>query len=205
VPSQQFEKIDSVHYGGVFNLIGGKQYLMLPVNGDWGNKYAVASGTVPAAGGPFGYNGGNSTYNTNFNGPANGGWYTIMVDFQQGVYTLNAYTQFVPDSLFLVGDATAGGWNNPVPEPSQVFKRINSSQFSITLPLIGGKQYLMLPVNGNWGNKFAVTNGTIPAAGGPFGYNGNNGAYNTNFNAPATDGTYTIWADFLNYQYKVTQ
>jgi hypothetical protein len=204
-PSQQFEKIDSVHYGGVFKLIGGKQYLMLPVNGDWSNKYAVASGTVPAAGGPFGYNGGNNTYNTNFTGPANDGWYTIMADFQQGTFSVNAYTQVVPDSLFLVGDATAGGWNNPVPEPSQVFTRINSSQFSITLPLNGGKQYLMLPVNGDWSNKFAVASGTVPATGGPFGYNGNNGTFNTNFNGPAAAGTYTITADFLNYQYKVTQ
>jgi hypothetical protein len=204
-PSQQFEKIDSVHYGGVFKLVGGKQYLMLPKNGDWSNKYAVASGTVPAAGGPFGYNGSNNTYNTNFNGPANDGWYTIMVDFQQGTFSVNAYSQLVPDSLFLVGDATMGGWNNPVPEPSQVFTRINSSQFSITLPLNGGKQYLMLPVNGDWSNKFAVASGTVPATGGPFGYNGNNGTYNTNFNGPAVAGTYTITADFLNYQYKVTQ
>jgi hypothetical protein len=111
----------------------------------------------------------------------------------------------LPDSLFLVGDATAGGWNNPVPVPSQAFTRLNSSQFSITLPLAGGKQYLMLPVNGDWSNKFAVASGTVPATGGPFGYNGGNGTYNTNFNGPANDGTYTILADFLNYQFKVTQ
>lgn len=205
VPSQKFEKIDSVHYAGVFKLIGGKQYLMLPVNGDWANKYAVSSGSIPAEGGPFGYNGGNSTYNTNFNGPASDGWYTIMVDFQQGLYSVNTYTQFVPDSLFLVGDATPGGWNNPVPVPSQVFTQLNSSQFSITLPLTGGKAYLMLPKNGDWSNKFAVSGPTVPASGGPFGYNGSNGTFNTNFNGPAADGTYTIVADFLNYQYKVTQ
>lgn len=204
-PSQQFEKIDSVHYGGVFKLNGGKQYLLLPVNGDWSNKYAVSSGTVPPEGGPFGYNGGNNAYNNNFIGPANDGWYAIMVDFQQGTYAVTPYTQFVPDSLFLVGDATAGGWNNPVPVPSQEFKRLNSSQFSLTVPLVGGKQYLMLPVNGDWSNKFAVASGTVPATGGPFGYNGNNGTYNTNFNGPATDGTYTIVADFLTYQFNVTQ
>jgi hypothetical protein len=205
VPSQQFEKIDSVHYGGVFKLNGGKQYLLLPVNGDWSNKYAVTSGTVPWAGGPFGYNGGNNTYNNNFTGPDSSGWYIILVDFQQGTYAVTAYSQFLPDSLFLVGDATAGGWNNPVPVPSQAFTRLNSSQFSITLPLTGGKQYLMLPVNGDWSNKFAVASGTIPATGGPFGYNGGNGTYNTNFNGPANNGTYTILADFMNYQFKVTQ
>jgi hypothetical protein len=196
VPSQQFEKIDSVHYGGVFKLIGGKQYLMLPVNGDWSNKYSVADNSVAglSAGGKFGYN-----LKDNFPGPANDGYYSIMVDFQQGIFAVTSFTQFLPDSLFLVGDATAGGWNNPVPVPSQVFTRINSSQFSITVPLIGGKQYLMLPKNGDWSNKFAVSSGTIPASGGPFGYN-----LSTNFTGPSTSGTYTILADFLNYQYKVT-
>lgn len=196
VPSQQFEQIDSVHYGGVFNLVGGKQYLILPVNGDWSNKYAVADNSVSGLsdGGKFGYN-----LSDNFPGPANDGLYTIMVDFQQGTFSVTPFTEVLPDSLFLVGDATAGGWNNPVPVPSQQFTRINSSQFSITVTLIGGKQYLMLPVNGDWSNKFAVADGTVPASGGPFGYN-----LSTNFNGPAADGTYTIIADFLNYQYKVT-
>jgi starch-binding outer membrane protein SusE/F len=196
VPSQQFEEIDSVHYGGVFNLIGGKQYLMLPVNGDWSNKYSVADNSIAGLnkGGQFGYN-----LKDNFPGPDNSGLYSIWVDFQQGIFTVTPFTQVLPDSLFLVGDATAGGWNNPVPEPSQVFTRINSSQFSITVSLNGGKQYLMLPKNGDWSNKFAVANGTVPSSGGPFGYN-----LSTNFNGPATSGTYTILADFLNYQYKVT-
>ncbi|HSZ87525.1 MAG TPA: SusE domain-containing protein, partial [Puia sp.] len=132
VPTQQFEKIDSVDYGGVFNLIGGQQYLLLPLNGDWTNKYAVTDGNVPATGGPFGYNGNDGTYNTNFNGPATSGWYSIIVNFQAGTYSVTPYTQFMPDSLFIVGSATDSGWNNPVPVPAQMFTQINSSQFSIT-------------------------------------------------------------------------
>lgn len=197
VPMQQFEEIDSVNYGGVFKLIGGQQYLMLPANGDWTNKYAVADNTISGLnkGGVFGYN-----YSANFPGPDSSGLYKIMVNFQAGTFTVTPYTQVLPDSLFLVGSATGGGWSNPVPVPSQVFKRNNATQFSITLPLIGGNQYLMLPVNGDWTNKFAVANSTVPAAGGPFGYN-----LSTNFNGPVTDGTYTITADFLNYQYTLTQ
>jgi hypothetical protein len=205
VPTQQFEEIDSVDYGGVFNLIGGQQYLLLPLNGNWTNKYAVTDGTVPATGGPFGYNGGNNSYNTNFNGPDSSGWYSILVNFQQGTFTVTPYTQLVPDSLFIVGSATDSAWKNPVPEPSQVFTRLNSSQFSITLPLSAAGQYLFLPKNGDWTNKFAVANGNVPASGGAFGYNGNNGTYNTNFNGPANAGTYTILADFLNYTFTVTQ
>ena len=125
--------------------------------------------------------------------------------FPAGNFCCNPSTQFVPDSLFLVGDATAGGWNNPVPVPSQEFKRLNSSQFSITVPLIGGKQYLMLPVNGDWSNKFCSIRRDHTSDRRPVWHNGNNGTFNTNFTGPATDGTYTILADFLNYQYKVTQ
>jgi len=121
------------------------------------------------------------------------------VNFQAGTFSVTPYTQVLPDSLFLVGDATAGGWNNPVPVPNQVFSRINASQFSISVPLTGGKQYLMLPVNGDWTNKFAVANSSVPASGGAFGYN-----LPTNFNGPTADGTYTIVADFLNYHYTLT-
>lgn len=196
VPTQQFEMIDSVDYGGVFNLIGGKQYLILPVNGDWTNKYAVADNSIAglSGGGAFGYN-----LTANFPGPDNSGMYTILVNFQAGTFSVTPYTQVLPDSLFLVGDATAGGWNNPVPVPNQVFSRINASQFSISVPLTGGKQYLMLPVNGDWTNKFAVANSSVPASGGAFGYN-----LPTNFNGPTADGTYTIVADFLNYHYTLT-
>ncbi len=196
VPTQQFEEIDSVDYGGVFNMIGGQQYLLLPKNGDWTNKYAVTDNTVPGlnTGGGFGYN-----LSQNFPGPDSSGLYKIIVNFQAGTFTVTPFSQVLPDSLFLVGSATAGGWNNPVPEPSQVFTRLNATQYSISIHLLGGNQYLMLPKNGDWTNKFAVANGNVPAAGGPFGYN-----LSTNFNGPATDGNYTIIADFLNYQYTLT-
>jgi hypothetical protein len=201
VPTQQLEKIDSVTYGGVFNLIGGKQYLLLPVNGDWSHKYSVADNTVPglSAGGSFGYD-----LSSNFPGPSASGWYKIIVSFQQGTFTVTPYTQVLPDSLFIVGDATQGGWSNPVPEPSQVFTRLNSSQFTLTLSLTGGKQYLLLPVNGDWSQKFAVADNSISglSAGGSFGYYTSGGA---NFPAPAASGTYKITADFLSYTFWVTQ
>jgi len=210
LPTQQFEVVDSVDYAGVFNLSAGGQYLLLPLNGDWTNKYAIASSTVPATGGAFGYNGNNSTFNTNFNGPAAAGWYEIWVNFQAGTFTVTPYTQpIIPDSLFIVGSATTGGWNNPVPDPGQALTQLNSTQFSITLPLSAAGQYLLLPTNGSWTNKFAVNNNnTPPATGGAFGYNPNsaaNATWNTNFSGPANAGTYTIIADFLNYTYTVTQ
>ncbi|MEO7313004.1 MAG: SusE domain-containing protein [Chitinophagaceae bacterium] len=195
VPTQEFTKIDSVTYGGIFNLVGGKQYLALPVNGDWTNKFAVADNTISglSGGGAFGYN-----QSQNFPGPATSGWYKILFDFQAGKFTVTPYTGVLPTNLFIVGDATAGGWNNPVPVPSQQLTRDNSSQWSVTLPFIGGKQYLLLPVNGDWSNKYAVAGGTVPAAGGDFGYN-----LSTNFNGPATSGTYKLTVNFVTGQFKL--
>jgi len=106
VPAQAFTVVDSVLYQGTFFLNGGQQYLLLPVDGDWSNKYAVASANIPATGGAFGYNGGNSTYNTNFPGPAASGLYTITVDFQQGTFTCTLAQQY--GLLYVPGDYQ--GW-----------------------------------------------------------------------------------------------
>jgi hypothetical protein len=201
----QFEQVDSVDYAGVFNLTAGGQFLVVPVNGSWANKFATADNSETGTGGTFAYNASN-----NFTGPATAGWYTIWFNFQAGTYTITPYTEpIIPDSLFIVGSATADGWNNPVPEPGQVLTQINSTQFTVTLPLSAGGQYLFLPTNGSWTNKFAAPNSnTPPASGGSFGYNPNstqNGTFNTNISGPANAGTYTITADFLNYTYKATQ
>ncbi|MEP6926074.1 MAG: SusE domain-containing protein [Ginsengibacter sp.] len=199
VPTQEFSKIDSVTYGGVFDLIGGKQYLALPVNGDWSHKFAVADNSIPglSEGGDFGYD-----LSSNFPGPATSGLYKIIFNFQSGKFAVTPYTGALPLNLFIVGDATPGGWNNPVPAPSQQFTRLNSSEFEITLPLTGGKQYLLLPVNGDWSHKFAVADNSLPglAAGGTFGYD-----LSQNFPGPATDGNYKIRVSFLTNTYTVTK
>lgn len=197
VPSQEFVKIDETTWGGIFQLNGGKQFLILPVNGDWGNKYSVANNSVTglSAGGDFGLN-----LNDNFPGPATSGFYKIIVDFQTGKFSVTPYIGVLPTSLFIVGDATAGGWNNPVPVPSQELTRVNSSVFEITMSLVGGKQYLLLPVNGDWSHKFAVANNSVAglASGGNFGYD-----LNDNFPAPAASGTYKITVNFLTNTFTV--
>jgi len=190
LPSQEFSRLDETTFAGIFHLIGGKQYLMLPVNGDWTHKYAVANNTVAglSGGGTFGYD-----MSDNFPGPAATGWYRITVDFQQGKFTVTPYNSTLPTNLFIVGDATNGGWNNPVPVPAQQLTRLNSSEWEITIPLIGGKQYLLLPVNGDWTHKYAVADNSITglAGGGTFGYD-----LAQNFPGPATSGTYKIRVNF---------
>ena len=195
VPTQEFAKLDSVTYGGVFNIIGGKQYLALPVNGDWSHKFAVTDNTVPglSAGGDFGYD-----LSQNFPGPAASGWYTIIFNFQSGKFSVTPFTGNLPNNLFIVGDATPGGWNNPVPVPSQQFTRLNSSVFQLTLPIIGGKQYLLLPVNGDWSHKYAVQDNTVTglSAGGTFGYD-----FPQNFPGPATNGNYKVTVNFVTSKF----
>ena len=113
-----------------------------------------------------------------------------------------AVTPPVTGKLFLVGGATPGGWNNPVPVPSQQFTKVSNTLYEITIPLKGGEEYLLLPLNGDWGNKYAVDNKTIPglSAGGDFGFNKGD-----NFPAPAADGNYKISVDFQRGKFTLTK
>jgi hypothetical protein len=204
VPSQEFSRIDETTWGGVFNMTGGKQFLLLPLNGDWGNKFSVANNTLPglSSGGDFGFN-----LSDNFPGPATSGWYKIIVDFQAGKFTVTPFTSVLPTNLFIVGNATPGGdatgWNNPVPVPSQQFTRLNSSEFTLTLNnMVGGKEYLFLPVNGDWTNKYSVANKSLAGLnlGGDFGYN-----LPDNFPGPTLTGNYLFNVNFATLKFKVTK
>jgi len=202
--TQKFYQRDSVTFEGVFNLVGGQQFLLLPVYGSWDYKYAVidnTTGTIAAGtGGSFGYytSAAPTAYNSNIPAPATSGWYNVVVDFQHGIYTITPYTSTFPTNLYIVGDATPDSWNNSNPPVNPVFKQLNAAQFQLTMPLIGGKSFLMLPVAGSWTNKYAVANSSVPSSGGSFGYN-----LSTNFNAPATSGTYTITANFFDFTFTV--
>ena len=105
--------------------------------------------------------------------------------------------------LFIVGDATAGGWNNPVPWQAQQFTRVDSVTYQGTFYMNGGKQYLLLPVNGDWTHKFNVADATVAglANGGTFGADQGN----ANFPGPAATGLYTIKVDFQRGLFTVTK
>jgi hypothetical protein len=194
VPSQELARLNETTWAGVFRLNGGEQYLLLPLNGDWGNKFSVANNQVAglSAGGDFGFN-----LPDNFPGPATSGLYTITVDFQTGKFKVTPYTSTLPTNLFIVGAATPGGWNNPVPVPSQQFTRINSSQWELTIPLVASQEYLLLPVNGDWGNKYSVANKGLAglSAGGEFGYN-----LSDNFPGPSIAGNHKILVSFVSLE-----
>lgn len=189
VPTQELSKVDETTFVGVFDLSGNNQYLLLPVNGDWSHKYSIVDPSSPAEGGDFAYDAPN-----NFNGPAAGGTYKIIVDFQTGKYTLIPYTgPPVPANLYIVGSATPGSWNNPVPVPSQQFTRLNSTQYQLaSITLSAANQYLLLPVNGDWSHKYSVLPG-YPY--GPLdGYVGYD--FSDNIPGPVDAGNYKIDLNF---------
>ena len=96
-------------------------------------------------------------------------------------------------TLYIVGSATTGGWDNPIDKvvPSkQQFTQISPTEYKITIPLIGGGEYKLIAVNGSWNEQWSVAKTDTYPNGGPFVYNGNNCI------APAASGTYIIDVNF---------
>lgn len=200
-PSQKFTKLDKFTFGGIFQLTGGNKYLFLPTNGDWGHKYAVANAGAAGMreGGDFIVDSGQD-----IPAPLASGTYKIVVDFVKGKYTVTpvANSELPPTNLYIVGDATVGGWNNPVPVPTQQFTQVSSGAFEISVPLSNGKKYLLLPQNGSWDHKFAIANADSPTVklGGKL-------VADSGVDIPAPDeaGTYRISVEFINKTYKVSK
>lgn len=117
----------------------------------------------------------------------------------------NPPTDWINGHLYIIGNATPGGdatgWNNPVPVPSQEFTKISSTLYEITIALIGGKNYLLLPVNGDWAVKY-----------GAMGANSSNNPDGDDFKmgggdliSPAASGNYKIVVDFQRGKFTVTK
>src|SRR6187402_193072 len=190
VPSQEFSRIDETTWGGVFQLTGGKSYLLLPTNNNvWDIKYGGTGG-----------NNSNNVDGDNFKlagsdlkTPAASGMYKIIFDFQQGKFTVTPYTGTLASALVIVGDATPDGWTNPGPAlPSQTFTRVNSSLFELTIPLNASKSYLFLPVAGSWTDKYGGlgNNNSNNVNGDDFKFSG------SDMRSPAVAGTYKISVNF---------
>lgn len=194
VPTQEFARLNETTWGGIFQLNGGEQYLMLPLNGSWDNKFAVANSSLAglSGGGDFGFN-----LSDNFPAPGASGMYQIIVDFQTGKFKVTPFAGTLPSNLYMVGGATPGGWGNPVPVPSQQLTRLNSSQWELSsIALTAGEKYLFLPVNGSWAAKYGVTNAGAAgiANGGAITLDGQD------IPAPAVTGNYKILVNFATVE-----
>lgn len=195
VPTQEFSRLDETTWGGVFQLTGGKSYLLLPTNNNvWDIKFGGTGGNNSNNVDGDNFKVGGSDLKT----PATSGMYKIIFDFQQGRFTVTPYTGMLASSLFIVGSATPGGdatgWNNPVPVPSQQFTRVNSSLFELTIPLIANKSYLFLPANGSWDHKYGGMGGgnTNNVLGDELKYEG------SDLKAPAENALYKISINFAS-------
>jgi hypothetical protein len=201
VPSQEFKRIDETTFGGIFQINGGEEYLLLPVNGSWESKYAIADNLAAGVDteGNFFFSTGPGN---NFKAPASSGLYKITVDFQTGRYKVEPFAQQhgLPSDLFITGGATPGGWNNPVPVPSQQLIRRNAVEWDVTLNFTSGQAYLLLPTNGQWDRKFGADDPLAPNAG----LGGKIKPEGSDIPAPATSGTYKFTVDFYKGTYKLT-
>jgi hypothetical protein len=103
-------------------------------------------------------------------------------------------------TLYLIGGATAGSWNNPVPVPAQQFTMIDSVTYQGTFYLNGGGALDFLPVNGSWSSKYNVIDATA-AAGGIFQSSTGPGM---DIPGPAKTGMYQITVDFQHGIFTVT-
>ena len=135
-----------------------------------------------------------------FNG--NGALYSNTISFSCKAYSIPPKVN-PPASghLFMVGSATPGSWNNPVPIPSQEFTMVTPTLFELTLQLNGGGSYLFLPINGYWGAKY-----------GGLGSNNTNNPDGDDFKpeggdliAPAASGLYKIVVDFQRGKFTLTR
>jgi hypothetical protein len=201
VPSQELARIDETTFGGIFRLNGGDEYLLLPVNGSWDEKYAISNNLTPGVDieGSFFYSTGPGN---NFKAPSATGFYKITVDFQVGRYKLEPFSQQhgLPSDLFMVGGATPGGWNNPVPVPSQQLTRRNAVQWDVTLNFTSGQAYLLLPTNGDWGRKFGADDPLAPNAG----LGGKIKPEGSDIPAPSNSGNYKFTVDFYKGTYNLS-
>ncbi len=129
---------------------------------------------------------------------------------QKVVFTANPFTPPpkvappVTGKLYLVGSATPGDWGNPVPVPSQEFTKISNTKYQIEVDLLGGsKEFLFLPLNGDWGSKYAYPDNTARNPnGGVLEFRTGGGQ---NFLGPTAAGRYRIVVDFQLGEYTVTK
>lgn len=104
--------------------------------------------------------------------------------------------------LWVVGDAFAGGWNNPLQAPynvSQKFTRIDVLHYELTVPFNATGGYKLVQTMGVWGTQYHALDGTA-ALSGDF----EKRDADPQFPSPGA-GTYKIEVNFQTGKYKLTK
>lgn len=161
---------------------------MLPVDGDWSNKYSVDDNTVAGLnkGGNFGYD-----LSSNFPGPDVTGFYKISVDFQHGTFLVTPVNLF--SQLFVPGDYQ--GWS-PQTAPSLASpNNDNTYEGYVNVPS-GGSYQFKITSEADWnGTTYGDGgSGTLSTSGGNLVFPGA-GYYkiNADLNANTYSLTATTW------------
>jgi starch-binding outer membrane protein SusE/F len=132
-----------------------------------------------------------------------GALYSSTLSFSVTPYAIPpAVTPPASGKLYITGSATNDGWmvaGSTASVAGQQFTQVNATLYTITLPLIGGQQFLVVPVAGDWTNKFATASTSAPPTGGGFASNAAN-----NFTGPLASGTYTVTFNFQTGFYTIT-
>ncbi len=106
-------------------------------------------------------------------------------------------------NLWIIGNAVASGWNNPLPTPfdgTQKFTKISTTVYELQVSMVGGGNYKLLQDNGNWGTQYhMLTGGTWES--GDF----EKRDADPGFNGPPSAGTYKITVNFKTGKYTVVK
>jgi len=74
---------------------------------------------------------------------------------------------YLDGNLWIVGDAVASGWSNPLPAPydvSQKFTRVDIMHYEATIDFKGGGGYKLIQTQGVWGTQYHALDGSASAA-----------------------------------------
>lgn len=188
-PASQMGFIGTNKFLGIYNF-GAGGWKMID-NNQWNDgsnsvsetrSYGSSDGTTLSVNGP------------NMPAITTAGFYRLIWD---GTNIKSITYTSLPGTLYLIGDATAGGWdNNNAALPAMTYQ--GNGVWQITgVPLTGGKQFKFLLEKGTWNynyggpdpNTNALAGGSITEGGG-------------NIQVPVT-GTYTVTLDEYKRTYTV--
>ncbi len=109
-------------------------------------------------------------------------------------------------TLYIVGSAISGGWNNPVTDPvTQQFTQISNTDYQLTTALIGDGEYKFISVNGLWDSDKQWSIATEQASGDPSTLSYDLKLNGGNCRAPLASGTYKVDVDFQRGKVTLTK
>jgi hypothetical protein len=106
------------------------------------------------------------------------------------------------ETLWIVGNATFCGWQNPLPSPFDAdnkFTRVSRTLYELTINLPGGGNYKLIQTQGVWGTQYRILDGTWD--GGTF----EKRDADPGFEGPPSSGTYKMSFDFQLGRYSVVK